>query len=73
MRYDRPVSSKITGFDTKKEIDNGGEGLRVGSDYGQTLRGEAFGLMKMQKMPKVRPFGLQTRRRSPKDVASKKA
>jgi hypothetical protein len=26
--------------------------LRAGSDYGQTLRGEAFGPMKMQKFPK---------------------
>jgi hypothetical protein len=26
--------------------------LRAGSDYGQTLRGEAFGPMKMQKCPK---------------------
>ena len=32
-----------------------------GSDYGQTLRGEAFGPMKMQKMPKVHPLGLHTR------------
>jgi hypothetical protein len=27
-------------------------GLRAGSDYGQTLRGEAFGPMKMRKCPK---------------------
>jgi hypothetical protein len=27
-------------------------GIRAGSDYGQTLRGEAFGPMKMQKCPK---------------------
>jgi hypothetical protein len=26
--------------------------VRAGSDYGQTLRGEAFGPMKMQKCPK---------------------
>jgi hypothetical protein len=26
--------------------------LRTGSDYGQTLRGEAFGPMKMQNCPK---------------------
>jgi hypothetical protein len=26
--------------------------LRAGSDYGQTLRGEAFGSMKMHKCPK---------------------
>ena len=27
--------------------------LRAGSHYGQTLRGEAFGPMKMQKCPKA--------------------